>query len=99
MTATKDEHGFLVVALVLALFAAVVLLGDKLTHPHIAHRQTFDLWQLVFSTIALLSGVVVLVQMRRRRPAVDEPVIDLRERLTGFVDLDDVEVDRAMHVR
>lgn len=96
--ATVHEKRFLLVALVLCLAAIAVMVGDKLTNSDIVHRQTFDLLELIFASIALVCGVVVLVQLWRR-PEPDEQVIDLRERLDGFVDLDDVKVDRAMDVR
>jgi Tfp pilus assembly protein PilN len=98
MAATDHEKRFLLVALVLSLVAIAVMVGDKLTNSDIAHRQTFDVLQLIFASIALVCGVVVIVQARRR-PEPDEQIIDLRERLDGLVDLDDVETDRAMDVR
>ena len=96
--ATDHEKRFLLVALVLSLVAIAVMVGDKLTNADIVHRQTFDLLELVFASIALVCGVAVIVQMRRR-PEPDEQVIDLRERLDGLVDLDDVNVEHAMDVR
>jgi uncharacterized membrane protein len=96
--ATDHEKRFLLAALVLCLVAIVVMVGDKLTNSDIVHRQTFDLLELLFATVALVCGVVVIVQLRRR-PEPDEQVIDLRERLDGLVDLDDANVDRAMDVR
>ncbi len=95
MAATDHERRFLVVALVLSLVAVAVLVGDKITNPDIAHRQTFDLLQLIFAAIALGCGVVVMVRLRRR-PQADEQVVDLRERLGDLVDLDDVHIDKAM---
>jgi hypothetical protein len=97
MAATDHERRLLVVALALALVAVALLVGDKITNSDIAHRQTFDLLQLVFATIALGCGVVVMVRLRRK-PHEDEQVIDLRERLGDLVDLDDVHIDKAMHV-
>jgi hypothetical protein len=98
MAATDHEKRFLLVALVLSLVAIAVMVGDKLTNADIANRQTFDLLELVFASVALVLGVVVIVQARRK-PEPDEQVIDLRERLDGLVDLDDVATDRAMDVR
>jgi Tfp pilus assembly protein PilN len=93
--ATDHEKRFLLVALVLSMVAIAVMVGDKLANSDIAHRQTFDLLELIFATIALVCGVVVIVQLRRR-PEPDEQVIDLRERLDGLVDFDDTNVDQTM---
>jgi hypothetical protein len=95
--ATDHEKRFLLVALVLSLVAIAVMVGDKLTNSDIVHRQAYDLLELVFATVALVCGVVVIVRLRRRAEP-DEQVIDLRERLHGLVDLDDENVDRAMDV-
>ena len=98
MAATRNEQRFLVIALVLALVAMGVLVGDKLTNADIANRETFDLLQLIFSGIALVCGVAVIVRYRRRRPEPDDQVIDLRERLGDLVDLDDTAVDEELRV-
>jgi hypothetical protein len=98
MAATRDERRFMTVALVLSLVAIAVMVGDKISNPDIANRETFDLLQLVFSVIALVCGVAVIVRARRH-PKEDTQVIDLRERLNGLVDLDDVAIDEAMQPR
>lgn len=98
MTARRDERRFMVVALVLSLVAIAVMVGDKISNADIANRQTFDLLQLVFAVLALGFGVAVIVRARRR-PEEDTQVIDLRERLGGFVDLDDEATDDAMQPR
>jgi hypothetical protein len=95
MAATRDERRFMVVALVLSLVAIAVMVGDKISNPDIANRQTFDLLQLIFAVLALVFGVAVIVRARRRPPE-DTTVIDLRERLGDFVDLDDEATDEAM---
>lgn len=96
MTATRSQQRVLVAALILSLVGLAVMVGDKITNADIANRETFDLLQLVFSVLALLFGIAVIVKAHRRaeRP---EPVIDLRERLSGLVDLDDTITDRAMN--
>jgi hypothetical protein len=98
MAATRDERRFMIVALVLTLVAIAVMVGDKISNPDIANRQTFDLLQLIFSALALVFGIAVIVRARRH-PEEDTQVIDLRERLGGFVDLDDVVIDEAMQPR
>ncbi len=55
MAATDHEKRFLLVALVLSLVAIAVMVGDKMTNSDIAHRQTFDLLELVFASIALVA--------------------------------------------
>lgn len=95
MAATERDERFLVVASVISIVAVVAMVSDKILNPNIVNRELFDLLQFVFSTSALVFGVIVIVQMRRR-PKADEPVIDLRERLADLVDLDDVEIDRAL---
>jgi hypothetical protein len=97
MAATRNDQRVLVIALVLALVAMAVMIGDKLTNADIANRETFDLLQLVFSAVALVCGVVVIVR-HRRRPPEDDQVIDLRERLHDLVDLDDTTVDEELRL-
>lgn len=96
MTATRSQQRVLVAALILSLVGLAVMVGDKITHADIANRETFDLLQLVFAVLALVLGVAVIVKARRTVIA-PEPVIDLRERLSGLVDLDDTITDRAMN--
>jgi hypothetical protein len=93
MAANEHDQRFLVVALIFSLVAVAVMVSDN-----IVNRQTFDLLQLIFSVVALVCGVIVIARARRRPSDEDEQVIDLRERLVGLVDLDDVDVDRAMDV-
>jgi hypothetical protein len=97
MTTARKDQRVVVAALVLSLVAIVVMAGDKLTNPDIVNRQTFDLLQLVFSVVALIAGIAVLVRGYRSRTD-EEPVIDLRERLADHVDIDDVLTDHAMDV-
>jgi hypothetical protein len=99
MAATEDGKRFPLVALVLCLVAIGLLVADKISNPDIAHRHTFDVLQLIFAAVALVLGVVVLLRARHESADDDDHVIDLRERLGGFVDLDDVDVDRAMDAR
>jgi len=98
MTARSSDRRILIAALALSLVALVVMIGDKLANPDIVNRETFDLLQLVFSAIALTAGVVVVVRAARR-PAEDDQIIDLRERLADLVDIDDAAIDEAMDVR
>jgi hypothetical protein len=95
MAATERDERFLVIALILSIVAIVAMVSDKIFNPDIVNRELFDLLQFVFSLSALVFGVIVIVQTRRR-PEPDESVIDLRERLGALVDLDDVEIDRAL---
>jgi hypothetical protein len=82
VTATTSENRNIVIALVLALAALGVMTADKLMNADIENRETFDLLQFVFSSIALLLGVIVIVRARRHAKAEDDLVIDLRERLS-----------------
>jgi hypothetical protein len=95
MAATERDERFLVIALILSIVAIVAMVSDKIFNPDIVNRELFDLLQFVFSLSALVFGVIVIVQTRRRSEP-DESVIDLRERLGALVDLDDVEIDRAL---
>jgi hypothetical protein len=83
-TASKEQRN-IVIALVLALAALGVMIADKLMNPDIVNRETFDLLQFIFSVIALVLGVAVIVQARRHAKEHehddDDLVIDLRERL------------------
>jgi hypothetical protein len=82
VTATSSGNRNIVIALVLAVAALGVMTADKLMNPDIVNRDTFDLWQFVFSSIALVLGIIVIVQARRHsKDEDDDVVIDLRERL------------------
>lgn len=97
--AATGERRVTVFALVLAVVALAVLIGDKVVNDRVAENEAWDLLLLVFSAIALVCGVAVIVSQRRRRRAEEaEPVIDLRERLGHLVDLDDRFVDEELNI-
>jgi hypothetical protein len=95
VTETVGQNRTTVIALVLALAALGVMTADKIMNPDIVNRETFDLLQLVFSSIALVLGIVVIVQARRTRTSSDDDdyVIDLRERLADAGVPEDVSLD------
>jgi hypothetical protein len=92
MAATRTDRRFLVFAWVLSLVALAVLISDKVNNPHIENRQTFDLLQLIFASIALVCGIALIVRSHQHdkayKDAEDDYVIDLRERLAeaGYPD-------------
>jgi hypothetical protein len=100
MDTTRSEKRVLVGALVLAVVGLVLVVGDRLGNTDVADRALLDGLQLAFAIAALVCGIAVVVRHRRRSEiaARDDQIIDLRERLNGYVDLDDEAVEAELRV-
>jgi hypothetical protein len=91
-------RGILMAALVLAWIATGLAVVGALTDPDRSDDATVRLVQLALAVVALACGVAVVVRARRERAESEDEVIDLRERLGGLVDLDDVAVDAELGI-